>query len=56
VKALAHSLVVMRNGKIVESGAAAAIFARPRDPYTGQLIAAAFDIETAGLSPSGQTD
>ena len=47
VKALAHSVVVMRNGKVVEAGPAPAIFAQPRDPYTRQLLAAAFDIETA---------
>lgn len=58
VKALAHSVVVMRNGKIVEAGPAAAIFARPRDPYTRQLMAAAFDIETTsgGLFPADQND
>jgi len=56
VKALAHSLVVMRHGKVVEAGPAAAIFARPRDPYTSQLIAAAFDIEPIGLSPTEQSD
>ncbi|MET0439555.1 MAG: ABC transporter ATP-binding protein [Devosia sp.] len=58
VKALAHSVVVMRNGKIVEAGPAAAIFARPRDPYTRQLMAAAFDIETTtdGLFPAEETD
>lgn len=58
VKALAHSVVVMRNGKIVEAGPAAAIFAQPRDPYTRQLMAAAFDIETTadGLFPAEETD
>lgn len=58
VKALAHSVVVMRNGKVVEAGPAAAIFARPRDPYTRHLMAAAFDIETTadGLFPAEETD
>jgi microcin C transport system ATP-binding protein len=58
IKALAHSVVVMRNGRIVEAGPAAGIFARPRDPYTRQLMTAAFDIETAsdGLSPADQSD
>ncbi len=58
VKALAHSVVVMRNGKVVEAGPAAAIFARPRDAYTRQLMAAAFDIETTtdGLFPAEKTD
>ncbi|SFV29149.1 microcin C transport system ATP-binding protein [Devosia crocina] len=57
VKALAHSLIVMRHGRIVEKGAAAAIFARPNDSYTRQLMAAAFDIETApdGLSQDPQS-
>jgi microcin C transport system ATP-binding protein len=50
VKALARDLVVMRNGKVVEAGPAAAIFAQPRDPYTRQLLAAAFDIENTALS------
>ena len=58
VKALAHSVVVMRHGKVVEAGPAAGIFARPRDPYMRQLMAAAFDIETTtdGLFPADQTD
>ncbi|MCW5722795.1 MAG: ABC transporter ATP-binding protein [Devosia sp.] len=45
VKALAHRLVVMRHGRIVEAGLAAAIFAAPQQAYTRQLIAAAFDID-----------
>ncbi len=44
VRALAHRLMVMRNGKVVEAGLAAEIFAAPREQYTHQLMAAAFDI------------
>ena len=44
VKALANDIVVMRNGKVVEQGPAAEIFANPRDPYTQKLLAAAFDL------------
>ncbi len=44
VRALAHRLIVMRNGKVVEAGLAAEIFAAPREQYTHQLMAAAFDI------------
>jgi microcin C transport system ATP-binding protein len=44
VRALAHRLIVMRNGKVVEAGPAAEIFAAPRKQYTHQLMAAAFDI------------
>jgi len=32
----------MRQGRIVESGPAAAIFANPQDAYTRRLFAAAF--------------
>lgn len=44
VKALAHRLIVMRDGQVVEQGEAADIFAAPRDPYTRQLLTAAFDL------------
>jgi microcin C transport system ATP-binding protein len=44
VRALAHRLIVMRNGKVVEAGLAAEIFAAPHEQYTRQLMAAAFDI------------
>ncbi|MGH7077259.1 MAG: ABC transporter ATP-binding protein [Acetobacteraceae bacterium] len=42
VRALAHRLIVLREGRIVEQGSAAEIFAAPREPYTRTLIAAAF--------------
>jgi microcin C transport system ATP-binding protein len=47
VAALASRLVVMRNGKVVEEGPAAEIFARPQSPYTRALFSAAFNLETA---------
>jgi len=47
VAALASRLVVMRNGKVVEEGPAADLFARPRSDYTRALLAAAFKLETA---------
>jgi microcin C transport system ATP-binding protein len=47
VRALANEVVVMRNGKVVEAGPAAAIFENPQTDYTKALIAAAFDIATA---------
>ncbi|HVY59955.1 MAG TPA: ABC transporter ATP-binding protein [Xanthobacteraceae bacterium] len=47
VAALASRLVVMRQGKIVEEGAAAEVFARPKSDYTRALFAAAFNLETA---------
>ncbi|MFO1208567.1 MAG: ABC transporter ATP-binding protein [Amaricoccus sp.] len=48
VRALAHSVVVMQNGDVVESGDSRAIFETPRTDYTRTLLAAAFDLEPAG--------
>jgi len=45
VKALANDLIVMRHGKVVESGPAAKVFANPQQDYTKALLAAAFNIE-----------
>jgi microcin C transport system ATP-binding protein len=47
VAALASKLIVMRNGKVVEEGPSAEIFARPQSPYTRALFSAAFNLETA---------
>jgi microcin C transport system ATP-binding protein len=47
VAALASRLIVMRNGKVVEEGAAAELFANPKSDYTRALFAAAFNLETA---------
>jgi len=42
VKALANHVIVMREGQVVEEGAADAIFAAPQSDYTKALFAAAF--------------
>ncbi len=47
VAALASRLLVMRAGKVVESGDAAELFRNPKTDYTRALFAAAFNIETA---------
>jgi microcin C transport system ATP-binding protein len=47
VAALASKLIVMRHGKVVETGPAAEIFARPQSAYTRALFSAAFNLETA---------
>jgi microcin C transport system ATP-binding protein len=54
VAALASSLIVMRNGKVVEQGEAKEIFARPQSEYTRALFAAAFNLETAPGSAHAQ--
>ncbi len=46
VKALAHAIMVMKDGKVVESGPAETIFNAPKTAYTRALMAAAFDLET----------
>jgi microcin C transport system ATP-binding protein len=44
VLALAHEVVVMRNGKIVEQGPSEQIFKNPCTDYTRELIAAALEL------------
>jgi len=45
VRALAHDVAVMRQGKIVEQGPAYEVFNAPRTDYTRALLNAAFKIE-----------
>ena len=44
VKALAEYIYVMKDGRIVESGENPGLFETPRQPYTRNLMAAAFDL------------
>ena len=43
VKALCHSIVVMKEGRVVEAGDADRIFNAPQQPYTKNLLQAAFN-------------
>jgi microcin C transport system ATP-binding protein len=52
VKALANDIIVMRNGKAVETGTAKELFADPKEDYTKALLAAAFDIEAKPVPPA----
>ena len=54
VRALASEIIVMRHGKVVESGSAAEVFAAPQSDYTKALFAAAFNIEAASAAIVGQ--
>ncbi len=45
VRALADEVIVMRDGKVVEQGAAERIFDAPEAAYTQALMKAAFDLE-----------
>ena len=50
VRALAAEIIVMRQGRVVESGPAATIFRAPQSEYTRALFAAAFRIEASGAA------
>ena len=54
VRAMSHEVLVMREGSVVERGPAARIFREPREPYTQALVAAAFDLESAGADVVGE--
>ncbi|MCX8501233.1 MAG: dipeptide ABC transporter ATP-binding protein [Alphaproteobacteria bacterium] len=43
VRAIAHRVMIMHRGKIVEQGATAEVFAAPQQAYSRQLLAAAVD-------------
>jgi len=45
IRAMAHDIMVMRRGRVVEQGAADDVLDNPQDPYTKALMAAAFDIK-----------
>ena len=44
VRTLAHDIIVMKDGRVVEQGEADDIFNHPQQDYTKKLIAAAFDL------------
>jgi microcin C transport system ATP-binding protein len=45
VRALAHEVMVMKDGQVVEQGPSAEIFDAPKSDYTKALMRAAFDLE-----------
>jgi microcin C transport system ATP-binding protein len=53
VRAMAHHLLVLKDGKVVEEGPAERVFADPRMDYTRTLMAAAFNLATEA-TPDGQ--
>ena len=51
VRAMAHKIIVMRNGDVVEAGTADQVFETPKTDYARALMAAAFNLEAlAGVS------
>lgn len=51
VRALAHELIVMKDGVIVEQGPSEKVFSEPETAYTRALMAAAFDLEVVEVVP-----
>jgi microcin C transport system ATP-binding protein len=47
VRALAHQILVMKDGRIVEAGSTERVMTAPEHPYTRALMAAAFDLAAA---------
>jgi len=41
VRAMAHDMIVVKDGRVVERGPSQAVFAAPQHPYTQELLAAA---------------
>jgi microcin C transport system ATP-binding protein len=41
IRAMAHEVLVMREGEILESGTVDEVLRHPRNPYTQALVAAA---------------
>jgi microcin C transport system ATP-binding protein len=48
VRAMAHRVIVMKRGDVIEAGEAAAVFGSPVTDYTKELLAAAFGPASAG--------
>ncbi len=47
VRAMAHKLIVMKDGEVVEAGTADEVFDNPQTDYARALMAAAFNLEAA---------
>ncbi|TNC63906.1 ABC transporter ATP-binding protein [Rubellimicrobium roseum] len=47
IRAMAHRVMVMKDGDVVEAGPAAEVFGQPRTEYTRTLMAAAFPVTQA---------
>ena len=45
VRAMAHELIVMKDGKVVESGSAQKVFDNPQEEYTKTLLEAALNLK-----------
>ena len=55
VRSLAHNVIVLNRGRIVERGETETIFAQPQEPYTRTLLAAELPIEWSETRRSAST-
>jgi microcin C transport system ATP-binding protein len=46
IHTIAHQIIVLRNGRVVESGPVQRVFNSPQHPYTQALLAAALNLES----------
>jgi microcin C transport system ATP-binding protein len=51
VRAMAHDILVMKDGKIVESGPANDVFSNPQQDYTKTLLEAALNLKARASTP-----
>jgi microcin C transport system ATP-binding protein len=56
VRVLANHLLVMKDGRVVETGPARQVFANPQHPYTQALLAAALNLETGQFLSTETTE
>ena len=56
IRAMSHHVLVMKDGKVVESGSAQDIFETPKTAYTRALMAAVTDPGVIGGDPGPQPD
>jgi len=50
VRAMAHRVIVMKDGEVLESGSVAQVLDTPSHPYTQKLVAAAKPVATSALT------
>jgi len=50
IRALCHQIIVMKDGKFVETGSSQEIFEQSKNAYTRELIDASIDVVTSNTN------